>query len=91
VNFVAWLAVLAATSFALPLLVQGCQALGLPRGASVAVSLVVAGGALLLWLARALGRARKRARAADGARAAGAAEGGAAHLRDIDEDRRASV
>lgn len=61
VNYVALLAVLAATSFALPLLVQGCEALGLQRAASVVVSLVLATGLLLLWLARAWRSARVRA------------------------------
>lgn len=41
-NFVAVLAVLAASAFTLPLLVQGGEALGLARGASVVASLVVA-------------------------------------------------
>jgi len=50
-NFVAVLAVLAATAFTLPLLVQGGEALGLARGVSVAASLVVA---LVLALALAV-------------------------------------
>lgn len=50
-NFVAVLAVLAATAFALPLLVQGGEALGLARGVSVVASLVVA---LVLALALAV-------------------------------------
>jgi len=60
VNFVALLAVLAATSFTLPLLVQGGEALGLGRGASVAASLVLALVLALAFAARAVLAGRRR-------------------------------
>ncbi len=60
-NFVAVLAVLAASSFALPLLVQGGEALGLGRGASVVGSLVIAALAAVVFVTRAWLAGRRRA------------------------------
>lgn len=59
-NYVALLAVLAATSFALPLLVQGFEAVGLGRDVSAAVSLGLAGLCLAVWLTRVWRGARGR-------------------------------
>lgn len=100
VNFVGLLAVLAATSFVLPLLVQGCQALGLPRGVSVSVSSIVAAGVALLWLARVLRAARTRGRSAPGRGAgrpapatggSGGVDGVPMRLREAEEEQRASL
>lgn len=63
-NFVALLAVLAASSFTLPLLVQGGEALGLGRGPSIAGSLVLALAFGLLLAARARRGAQLRGRVA---------------------------
>lgn len=106
VNFVALLAVLAATSFGLPLLVQGCETLGLQRGVSVAVSLVLASGAVVAWAVRTwltLVAARERPRPSRGDAAAGGRSGsrigatsgvldsGAVRLVDAEEESRAGV
>lgn len=102
VNYVALLAVLAATSFVLPLLVQSCELLGLQRGASVAVSLVLAAGWLAFWVARALKlaarpRPREARRAsrgrsgAAGAATAGVVDGAALRLVEADEESRAGL
>ncbi len=96
-NYVALLAVLAATSFVLPLLVQGCELLGLQRSTSVAVSLVLAALWLVLWVVRALRlaagpsrRAAKARRAAPGA-ATGVVDGAALRLVEAEEESRAGV
>ncbi len=101
-NYVALLAVLAATSFVLPLLVQGCEVLGLQRGVSVAVSLVLAAGWLAFWVVRAVRlaarpRARETRRAssarrgAAGAGTAGVVDGTALRLVEAEEESRAGV
>jgi len=101
VNYVALLAVLAATSFVLPLLVQGCELLGLQRGTSVAASLVLAAGWLALWAVRALRlaagpriraerRVSKARRTAPGA-ATGVVDGAALRLVEAEEESRAGV
>jgi len=61
VNYAALLGVLAAATFTLPLLARLAESLGLPRGAGVAVSLVVAVAVSLGWYARARAAARRRA------------------------------
>jgi hypothetical protein len=102
VNYVALLAVLAATSFVLPLLVQGCELLGLQRSTSVAVSLVLAAGWLALWVVRALWlassprtrverRASRSRRTAPGAAATGVVDGAALRLVEAEEESRAGV
>lgn|GEM_PF-2275302 len=101
-NYVALLAVLAATSFVLPLLVQGCELLGLQRGASVAVSLVLAAGWLAFWVIRAFRlaapprarearRAPRARRGAPGAATTGVVEGAAMRLVEAEEESRAGV
>lgn len=100
VNFVAFLAVLAATSFALPLLVQGCEALGMQRSASVAVSLALALAAVAAWALRAWRRAsppRRTSRRGGAvterprAASAGVVDGAAVRLVDAEEESRAGV
>lgn len=86
-NFVALLAVLAATAFTLPLLVQGGEALGLGRGVSAGASLVLAAVVAVVWATRAWlltrGRSDAGLRAGRGApwskrrgKRAGASQGG---------------
>ncbi|MEJ2292041.1 MAG: hypothetical protein P8Y13_14905 [Deinococcales bacterium] len=106
VNYVAWLAVLAATSFALPLLVQAGEAVGLGRGTSVTVSLMLAAGAVAAWLVRSwLLSPRPRRRHHGAARSAPArrrtsprgggagslVDGGTLRLVDAEEESRAGV
>ncbi len=99
VNYVAVLALLAATSFALPLLVQGCEQLGLTRGASVVASLVLAAAWVTYWLVRTLlrrpGRASRRAANAPPGAPAGAGasvvEGASLRLLETEEESRAGL
>ena len=101
-NYVALLAVLAAASFVLPLLVQGGEQLGLQRDTSVAVSLVLAAGWLALWVVRALRpaaaprtraerRPSKPRRTAPGAAATGLVDGAPLRLVEGEEESRAGV
>ncbi len=105
-NYVAWLAVLAATSFALPLLVQAGEAFGLGRSASVVVSLVLAAGAVVGWLVRTwLSTPRRkprepvaprpvparRRRAARGGSSGSLVDGGTLRLVEAEEESRAGV
>ncbi len=101
VNYVAVLALLAATSFALPLLVQACEQLGLTRGASVVASLVLAVAWVTFWLVRTLlrrpGRPSRRApsapRGAPGAPAGAASvvESASLRLLETEEESRAGL
>ncbi len=60
-NYAALLGLLAAVTFALPMLARLAESLGLHRGAGVAVSLAIAAVAALGWYVRARAAARRRA------------------------------
>ncbi len=103
-NYAAVLPVLAAASFALPLVVRALEAFGVGRGPSVALVLLATAVVVAVWAVNArlalrgagveregaVPRADGRALAPGGA-AVGVAEGGALRRREAQEETHASL